>query len=175
MNVFDIERRVAIETPVVPGRALMDGNGFAAVSGLRLNRLLGSLADHEFFQVISSGRWVRFRQDEVVSHQARPVDHILYIVEGRAKAEVSAPVTANSPFRAVVNLLVPGNDVGLLSLVDVALHSATVTALEDIDALSIPLSVMRSHLRSHPEWYRILAEIAVDRLRTSGLWLQALM
>ena len=105
--------------------------------------------------------------------QATPVGEILILVEGRAKAEVSGASHGN--FTAVLNLLKPGDDIGLLSLVDGAPHSATVIALESLRTLLVPMANMRGLLKSHPEWYRVLAEVAVSRLRNSSVWLQALM
>ena len=143
------------------------------VTTLRTNRLLRSLSYEELSELLSAGRSVVYDQNEVISHQAQPVDTVLFIVDGRARAEVSA--MNNSAFKAVVNFLGPGDDVGLLSLVDRAPHSASVTALESLRAVSISMETMQSRRSAHPEWYRALAEIAVERLRTSGVWLQALI
>ena len=145
----------------------------SASAALKANRLLRTLPANELTRLISGGRWVTLKQDEVISRQSDPVEVVLFIAEGRAKAEISAPVRAG--YKAVVNFLGPGDDIGLLSLVDGAPHSASVIALEDVHAVAVPVTVVRDYLNSHPEWYRVLAEIAVSRLRTSGLWLQALI
>ena len=140
---------------------------------LRANHMLRTLGDEELSTLLSAGQWMTFKPDDTVSLQSTPVREILFLIEGKAKAEVSSPNNGN--FAAVVNLLKAGDDIGLLSLVDGAPHSATVTALEVLRALSIPTVNMRSFLRSHPEWYRTLADVAVSRLRSSSLWLQTLM
>ncbi len=144
-----------------------------SMTSLRAHPLLGSLDEEEFSALISTGCWMNFSPDEVVSRQSMAVDVVLFIVEGRAKAEVSAPAKAD--YKAVINFLGPGDDIGLLSLVDGGAHSASVTSLEELKAIAIPMGVMREHLRRHREWYRSLAETAVTRLRTSGVWLQALI
>lgn len=149
---------------------LVDGS---EIANLRLNRLLRTMSDDDLSAFVASGRWVKHDEDKIVSRQGEPVGNVLFIVKGRARAEVVG--SGVSPFRAVVNFLRPGDDVGILSLIDGSPHSATVTALEDILALSVPLSDLRNRLRSRDDWYRIFAEIAVQRLRTSGLWLQGLM
>ena len=142
-------------------------------AALRANQLLRTLAPQELSKLITAGRWVTFKQNEIVSHQGNQVDSILFIADGRAKAEISAPIRV--AYKAAVNFLGPGDDIGLLSLVDGSPHSASVIALEDFRAVAVPFAGMRDYLSARPEWYRVLAEIAVSRLRTSGLWLQALI
>jgi CRP/FNR family transcriptional regulator len=139
----------------------------------RSNRLLRTFESHEQTRLFNAGRWVTYKPNEVVSQQSEAVEAIVFIVEGKARAEISSPHT--SPRIAVVNLLGPGDDIGLLSLVDGAPHSATVTALTELRAVSIPFQELRERLLAHPDRYRVLAEIAIERLRLSGGWLQALI
>jgi len=146
---------------------------FQDVAGLRSNRLLGCLSDKELKELIAVGRWLAFEKCESLSNQTRSVNEILFILAGRAKAEITA--ARNPNFRVTVDFLGPGDDVGLLSLVDGASHSATVDAMEKVYAIAVPYSYMRMSLDRHPEWYRALAEIAVTRLRSNGNWLQALI
>ena len=145
----------------------------STVGALRINRLLSLLSDDELSGFLGIGHWVTFEEDEIVSRQGEHVSDVLFIVEGRARAEVHS--NGDSNLSAVVNFPRPGEDIGLLSLLDGAPHSSTVTAVEQIRALSIPLAALRMHLRSRVEWYRTLAEIAVERLRTSGLLLQGFL
>ena len=140
---------------------------------LNLNRILRSISENEIDGFLSVGEWVNFAEGHTVSRQGDPVKDVLFIVSGRAKAEIGGG--GESTFKAVVSFPEAGDDIGLLSLVDGAPHSATVTTLEDMRALSVPMSALRMRLRSRQDWYRILAEIAVERLRTSGLWMQSLM
>lgn len=139
----------------------------------RSNRLLRTFDSHDLTQLLNTGRWVIYKPSQVVSQQSEVVEAILFIVEGKARAEIYAP--DNPPTRAVVNLLGPGDDVGLLSLLDAGPHSATVTALTELRGLAIPFQTLRENLVAHPDRYRVLAEIAVERLRLSGGWLQALI
>jgi CRP/FNR family transcriptional regulator, cyclic AMP receptor protein len=143
------------------------------MKGLNLNRILRSISENEIEGFLTVGEWVEFDEGEIVSKQSDPVTDVLFIVSGRARAEIGGG--GESTFRAIVSFPEAGDDIGLLSLVDGAPHSATVTALEDVLALSVPMSALRMRLRSRQDWYRILAEISVERLRTSGLWLQSLM
>ena len=152
---------------------LTNGREAAVFNALRANQMLYTLGSEELPHLLGIGQWVVFEPDETVSRQGSPVKDILFLVEGKAKAEVSAPVSRS--FSAVLNLLKPGDDIGLLSLVDGAPHSATVVALERLLVFSIPLTNMRALLQTHIEWHRVLAEVAVLRLRNSSVWLQALM
>ncbi len=145
----------------------------AVVGALRANRLLRNLGNEGLSQLLGAGWRVMFKRDQVISRQAQPVDAVIFIVEGWAKAEVCSPT--HTACKAVINILGPGDDVGLLSLVNDAPHSATVTAMDAIKALHIPMDTMRRYLHGHGEWYRVLAEIATERLHTNGVWLQALL
>ena len=145
----------------------------SSLKELNLNRILRSISENEIGGLLSVGEWVDFGEGQVVSKQGEPVKDVLFIVSGRAKAEIGGG--SESTFRAIVSFPEAGDDIGLLSLVDGAPHSATVTTLEELRALSVPMSALRMRLRSRQDWYRILAEISVERLRTSGLWLQSLM
>lgn len=145
----------------------------SSLEQLNLNRILRSISENEIDGFLSVGEWVDFAEGQTVSRQGDPVKSVLFIVSGRAKAEIGGG--GDSTFKAIVSFPGTGDDIGLLSLVDGAPHSATVTTLADMRALSVPMSALRMRLRSRQDWYRILAEIAVERLRTSGLWMQSLM
>ena len=174
MNGHNVDNLVQFEQAALAAEATAQTQfSGPAVAELRLNRLLRELENTDIADFMSVGKWVNFKEDDVVSNQGQPVNDVLFIVSGRARAEVVG--NGESTFKAVVKFPGAGDDVGLLSLVDGAPHSATVTALEEIHALSVPMSAMRSRLKGRSEWYRPLAEIAVERMRTSGLWLQALI
>ena len=143
------------------------------MKGLNLNRILRSISENEIEGFLSVGEWVEFGEGEIVSNQGDPVQDVLFLVSGRARAEIGGG--GESTFKVILSFPAAGDDIGLLSLMDGAPHSATVTALEDMLALSVPMSALRMRLRSRQDWYRILAEISVERLRTSGLWLQSLL
>ena len=150
-------------------------NGYTRgdLSVLLGNQMLQTLGREEITHVIDIGRRVVFEPDATISRQSTPVIEVQFVIQGRAKAEISPP--SHGSFVAVLNLLRPGDDIGLLSLIDGAPHSATVTALEYLHVLSVPMADMRALLHSHVEWYMTLAEVAVTRLRNSSTWLQSLM
>ena len=168
MNAHELDNLVLFRQQT----QMADATG-AAIRELRSNRLLRDINDNEINSFLGIGRWVTFKEAEVVSKQGAPVDEVLFIVEGRARAEVVG--NGDSTYKAVMDFPGVGDDIGLLSLVDGAPHSATVTALEDLRALSVPISSLRMRLQVRQDWYKLLAEIAVERMRHSGLWIQALM
>ncbi len=140
---------------------------------LKSNRLLRGLPNQEIYDLLKTGELANFNQDQVISYQGTSATSVLFIMEGRARAEVSGHT--NQKLKAVVNFIGPGDDVGLLSVIDGAPHSATVTSLEKVVALSVSIPTMRKYLVEHQEWYRYLTEMAVERLRINTVWLQALM
>ena len=171
MSVIQAKTAVLVQAPSMVAGAISRARTGSSV--LATNGLLGALDAVDLSKLVDAGRWQSFSESQAIACQGDRVESVCFITEGRAKAEMAAPVKA--AYRAVVNLLGPGDDVGLLSLIDDALHPVTVTAMEDIRALAVPMATMRDYLGTHAGWYKALAEIAVSRLRTNGHWLQALI
>jgi CRP/FNR family cyclic AMP-dependent transcriptional regulator len=145
----------------------------AGALALRSNQLLTSLTGGELESLITAGSWNRYAEGGLITSQGAENEGIYFITQGRAKAEVSSQTRA--AYRAVLRLLGPGDDVGLLGVLDDAPHSASVVALQPVEGLLVPLVTMRELLLGHPEWYEHLAKVAVTRLRASTQWLQALI
>lgn len=142
-------------------------------SAVASHRLLQTLNADELPRFVEAGTWVTADDGDVLAEQSKPVGCVTFITEGNAREEVRGADTG--PYRAVVGFLGPGEDVGLLSLLDGAPHHTSVIAMRRLQALQVPLDEVERYLRRHPEWYRTLAEQAVSRLRAHGLWLQALV
>ena len=114
-----------------------------------------------------------FEPGEHLSRQGEPVNTILLVLAGRAKASLQAD-TPDS-LQIVLDLLGPGSSIGMLSLIDKGPHSASVTAITKLKALALDFPNMRLMLEIHRDWYRVLAEMAAERLRNSSTWMQALL
>ncbi len=142
------------------------------VKGLFRNRFLRSLSDDTLSELLTSGELIKFPKGARLCKQGDPVTNLLFIIAGSGEAKMEAGDGA--PDAMELGYLQPGDDIGLLSLVDGASHSATVTALESAETISIRIDEIWPHLASNPSVYRVLAEIAMDRLVTSRRWLQAL-
>ena len=135
--------------------------------------LLGTLGEAEFARLIDSSLWVSANEGDVICTEGTPVDDVLFITEGHAREEVRD--LEHGAYRAVVNLLSAGDEIGLLSLLDQAPHHSSAVAMGRLQALRAPVRLMEEMLQAHPEWYQSMAERAVARLRATSLWLQALI
>jgi CRP-like cAMP-binding protein len=142
-------------------------------SAITSHRLLGSLDLDELPRFVESGEWLTADAGDVIAVQGTPVEAVTFLGEGNAREEVAS--LGAGTYRAVVGFLGPGEDVGMLSLIDGAPHHSSVIAMRRVQALRVPLGEVERYLRSHPEWYRSMAEIAVARLRAHGMWLQAMV
>jgi CRP-like cAMP-binding protein len=78
----------------------------------------------------------RFRRNEVIFHEGDPGDSLHVVVEGRVK------ITRESAEgdEAIVVILAPGDSFGELVLLDGAPRSATATAMEATETLTMPRS-----------------------------------
>ena len=148
-----------------------------AENGLRSpvppNRLFSTLSPDEYMQLAAIAKSEAFSEGEVLTRQGESVTSVHFIRQGRARAELSNH-NGEAPL-AVINFLGPGSDIGLISIVDGAPHSATVRAMEEVRTTEVPLEFMQGLLARHPEWYVTLTEVAIARLRTSGAWLERLL
>jgi CRP-like cAMP-binding protein len=148
-----------------------------AENGLRspvpANRLFSTLSPDEYMQLAAIARSHVYPEGEVLTRQSESVTGVHFVRQGRARAELSNH-NGEAPL-AVINFLGPGSDIGLISIVDGAPHSATVRAMEEVRTTEVPLEFMQSLLARHPEWYVIFTEVAIARLRTSGAWLERLL
>lgn len=74
---------------------------------------------------------------------------------------------ANNPDRAEfeVGTFGPGSVIGEMALLDDLPRSATVTALEDVTALLLPIWEFRTTIRNHPEIALKLLAVLSKRLR----------
>ena len=142
-------------------------------NALSSHRMLRTLDQDDLARFVASGAWLSADAGDTIAEQGGPVESVTFITEGNAREEVAS--AGKGTYRAVVGFLGPGEDVGLLSLVDQAPHLSSVIAMRRLQALQVPFEEVERCLRRHPEWYRPMAEAAVARLRAHGLWLQALV
>ena len=143
----------------------------AYARGLLSNPLVKAMGSERVAELFESGELLTFKPGQVIAEQSTPVDNVFFVVGGAAKAEI----LPRNPGGLKVNygILPQGQDIGLLSVVTCDHHSATVTAVEDVSVISVPTAKIAELLLKNPEWYRVFAEIAVYRLRTSGLWMRS--
>ncbi len=75
----------------------------------------------------------RFRRNEVIFHQGDPGDSLHVLARGAVKIVLPSP----EGDEAIIATLNPGDFFGELALLDGAPHSATATAVEQVETLSL--------------------------------------
>jgi len=102
-----------------------------------------------------------FRRGEIIVRQGDPGEGLFLIVSGEVKVLVQAP----SGEQAVVAILGAGDCVGEFSVIDGEPRSATVEAIDDVDALELLRRDTLLWLRAHPEAMERVMVALVGRLR----------
>ena len=150
----------AISTSVSGARPSVS---FRAVDAEAVGRVLaatpifGALSDMERGELLSHVRMRRFARDEVVFHRDDPAGHLYVILTGSVK--VSIPDEQGREI--VVAIERDGAVFGELALFDETPRSATVTALEDSQVVTLAredfLRILERSPRASREIMRVLA------------------
>ncbi len=135
------------------------------------NRLLRCLTNEFASTLLGAGREVTFPGGETLARQGTQVDSVLFLLEGAVGVEVRSPRLAG--WTVALESLLPGDDIGLVSVLDNRPHFATMTAVESVVAVSAPLPAIRKALSNCFEWsfWRRVFGVSVtpdDRLRVLG-------
>jgi CRP/FNR family transcriptional regulator, cyclic AMP receptor protein len=102
----------------------------------------------------------RYRRGDVLFHQGDDAGAVLVLRDGHVKA------TRLTDGREVILAFPgPGELLGELSAVDGEPRSATVRAVDDVEALVIPGSAFRAFLERRPRIARVLLREVTERLR----------
>lgn len=122
---------------------------------------LGRLAEPVRSALVAAGRTRRFDRGEVVLTEGGESRDVVVLLEGRVKV-----TTASSDGREVMfGARGPGAVLGELSAVDGHPHSATITALEPVEALLVPTARFRVFLAEHGDAALVLLLSVIARLR----------
>jgi CRP/FNR family transcriptional regulator, cyclic AMP receptor protein len=116
------------------------------VSILAQSLLLQDLSDESLEQLAARARRRTYRRGEVLFHEGDPGDALVILETGTVKVIVYS----ESGDETVLAIVGPGESFGELAVIDGAARSATVQALEAVEALSIPRSALLEVVRSHP-------------------------
>src|SRR6266516_1694740 len=103
----------------------------------------------------------RFRKGQALFHQGGTSDRVVVLLSGRVKVST---VTADGK-EVVLAFRGPGDLLGELSAIDGDARSATVGALEPVEAAVVPASEFRAFLAVHPRVAILLLEMLARRLR----------
>ncbi len=136
-----------------------------ALQSLRACALFAHADQASLHAVARSLRRRRFRRNEVIFHQG-DVGDSLQIVEAGA---VKIVLPSSEGEEAIIATLRPGDFFGELALLDGATRSATATALEPTETLSLPRDVFLRLLQENRELTQaLLAGLAKELRRLTG-------
>jgi CRP/FNR family cyclic AMP-dependent transcriptional regulator len=105
----------------------------------------------------------RYRAGQAIFHKGQRPDQVLLLRTGRVKV-----ITITSAGREVVLAFRGPRDlVGEQAAIDGQERSATVCAVEPVEALSLPVSEFMTFVEEHPDVWRTLTRMLSLRLRDS--------
>jgi CRP/FNR family cyclic AMP-dependent transcriptional regulator len=105
-----------------------------ACAALARSPLFHGIDDDELTRIAATMARRRFRKGEVIFHEGDPGDSLHVVVEGRVK--ITRESTEGD--EAIVVVLIPGDAFGELVLLDGAPRSATATAMEQTETMTMP-------------------------------------
>ena len=129
----------------------------SVVSTLAKSPLLQGLPVESLEQMATGARRRTYRRGEVLFHQGDPGDALVILESGTVKVIVYS----ESGDESVLAIVGPGESFGELALIDGEARSATVQALEPVEALSIHREAFMKIVFSHgPTCERLLSALA---------------
>ncbi len=132
-----------------------------AVKRLRACPLFAPCSDPVLSEVGRSLRHRHFRRNEVVFHQGDPGDALHIITAGSVK--IVLPSAEGE--EAIIATLRPGDFFGELALLDGEPRSATATAVEPTETMTLPRDVFHELLDKHPSLRDALFTAVTGELR----------
>jgi CRP/FNR family transcriptional regulator, cyclic AMP receptor protein len=121
------------------------------------------VAESPFAPLVRLGRVRRFRKGAILFGEGDRSDWVAYILKGSVKASTFG----DDGKETVHNVLGPGELLGDLAGIDGEPRSATVTALEAVEAAVVPAEEFASFLEHHPGAALELLRSVARRLRSS--------
>lgn len=141
------------------------------VAALRNVPFLTVLPDAELERLAAQARPRRFRAGDTIFHREDPGSTLYIIERGRVKLVLASPEGRE----VTVGLLGPGDFFGELALLDGGPRSASVVALEPLDALTLDRAPFIAVLERHPEVAGALLAVLGDRLRQTDELIQDIL
>jgi CRP-like cAMP-binding protein len=133
----------------------------AAATGTTATGFLAALDEPERSDLLARGGRRRYRRGATVFHEGGGSDEIVVVLSGRVKVST---VTADGK-EVVLAFRGPGDLLGELSAIDGDARSATVGALEPVEAAVVAANDFRAFLSAHPRVAILLLEMLARRLR----------
>src|SRR2546430_4585339 len=129
--------------------------------GTTATGFLAALDESERADLLERGGRRRYRRGATVFHEGGGSDEIVVVLSGRVKVST---VTADGK-EVVLAFRGPGDLLGELSAIDGEARSATVGALEPVEAAVVTANEFRAFLSAHPRVAILLLEMLARRLR----------
>ncbi|WP_331164307.1 Crp/Fnr family transcriptional regulator [Pseudonocardia sp.] len=125
------------------------------------SEFLSLLTEAERADLMRRGRRRQWERDETVCTEGERTDWVLVLLSGWAKVS-SATARGSEVLLAVRG---PGALLGELAAIDHQPRSATVTALERLTALVVPVAEFTAHLEANGRVSFLLMRLLTERLR----------
>jgi CRP-like cAMP-binding protein len=122
---------------------------------------LGTLEPGQAGDLRARGIARRFRKGQAIFHQGGASDRVVVLLSGRVKVST----LSDEGKEIVLAFRGPGDLLGELSAIDGEPRSATVEAIEPVEAIALASSDFRAFLIAHPEVGLLLLQMLSRRLR----------
>jgi len=126
---------------------------------------LGTLTPEEHDTLLAQGRKRRYTAGDTLFHEGDASDWVAVLLGGRVKVSYFA----ESGTEVMLAVRDPGDLLGDLSALDGTPRSATVTAMEAVEALVLTAAAFRAFLQSYPRLALELVRSLVARLRDADV------
>jgi CRP-like cAMP-binding protein len=123
------------------------------------------LEESERADLLALGTKRTFGDDEPLMLQGESDDRVMLLLRGRVKVTRSAA----GEHELLLAIRDAGDLLGELTFIDGESRTATVTALEEVEALIVPARALRAHLQSTPRVALVLLESVAGRFRDATL------
>jgi CRP/FNR family transcriptional regulator, cyclic AMP receptor protein len=122
---------------------------------------MASLAPDAARDLVQRGIARRYRKGHAIFHQGETSDHVVVLRSGRVKIST---VTADGK-EVVLAFRGPGDLLGELSALDGESRSASVHAIEPVEAIAVPAAEFQAFIAAHAEVALLLLRMLNRRLR----------
>lgn len=126
--------------------------------------LLTYLGPHAKNALLSAGSMRLYEKGQLLLREGDLSRHVVLLLSGRAKVYTAAP----SGYEAVLAIRGPGDVLGELACIDAQPRSASVVALETVNARVLPARAFEEFLADHPSAEKVLLQMIVSRLRAAN-------
>jgi len=126
--------------------------------------ILAHLGPHARQALLNVGRERVYEKSEPLLREGDRSRHVILLLSGRVKVFT----TALNGYDAVLAIRGPGDVVGELACVDAKPRSATVVALEPVNARVVQIQTFEDFLTDHPSAGKVLVQMVAGRLRTAN-------